>query len=64
MLFGSEPKRKALKITPFQLCSRELQNPKRERERERERGRDREHALEKEKENREEKRKGGRENVS
>jgi hypothetical protein len=44
VLFGSEPKRKALKIAPFQLCSRELQNPKRKRERERER--DREHALE------------------
>jgi hypothetical protein len=38
VLFGSEPKSKALKIAPFQLCSRELQNPKRKkRERERER---------------------------
>jgi hypothetical protein len=33
VLFGSEPKSKALKIAPFQLCSRELQNPKRKRER-------------------------------
>ena len=59
MLFGSEPKRKALKIAPFNCAA---ENCKTQKERERER--DREHALEKEKENREEKRKGGRENVS